>query len=470
MPLTSSGQIDLNAMHVEAGGTSGTECTLNDADIRDMISRASGAQMGFNEWYGASSAPPLPTTITAITTGYASAGNEENRIAMYDASYGVQWDGLNWKYTSNGGSSFSTYSYPSGTFVGPNTTTAPTMVAVNTDRAFVFGQFRQGRTRRRHCFVFDASESTPNYNDSGAIVVFEKSGNSANGVFHTGIETADLTINQDNGAIHAPYDLGSAGAGGGMLSVYSPSTVSINHNGTIWNDTSNYTAGYWHDTSSALSDFYMPKYTGANTLNRIGAHGTKFALVGRSSGGNLKIAVSTNNMSSFTVTQLATNSLVGSSYQGCTISPANGDMYAFFSILDTGAHTTQTGAVSKLWKSTNNGSSWTEYNLRTLNSNRWADYVICDVAIKSNGQIGLLFRKNSYNSAQVNFGTEENGEVAVTNDLSTWAYFNVGKFQHSLNINYNISSSEFFYTNRSGGRDYSSGVLTYHASNPSKIT
>ena len=55
MALTSSGQIDLNAMHVEAGGTTGTECTLNDADIRDMIDKASGAQMGFNEWYGASS-------------------------------------------------------------------------------------------------------------------------------------------------------------------------------------------------------------------------------------------------------------------------------------------------------------------------------------------------------------------------------------------------------------------------------
>ena len=55
MPLTSSGQIDLNAMHVEAGGTSGTECSLNDTDIRGMIDKASGAQMAFNEWYGASS-------------------------------------------------------------------------------------------------------------------------------------------------------------------------------------------------------------------------------------------------------------------------------------------------------------------------------------------------------------------------------------------------------------------------------
>lgn len=69
MPLTSSGQIDLNAMHVEAGGTTGTECTLNDADIRGMISKASGVQMAFNEWYGASSYIELTGTVfTASST------------------------------------------------------------------------------------------------------------------------------------------------------------------------------------------------------------------------------------------------------------------------------------------------------------------------------------------------------------------------------------------------------------------
>ena len=71
MALTSSGQIDLNAMHVEAGGTTGTECTLNDADIRDMIDKASGAQMGFNEWYGASSVVILDCSYVqpAVTDG-----------------------------------------------------------------------------------------------------------------------------------------------------------------------------------------------------------------------------------------------------------------------------------------------------------------------------------------------------------------------------------------------------------------
>ena len=54
MPVPSSGQISLNDFHIEAGGTSGSACTLNDADIRGLISKGSGAAMNFNEWYGAS--------------------------------------------------------------------------------------------------------------------------------------------------------------------------------------------------------------------------------------------------------------------------------------------------------------------------------------------------------------------------------------------------------------------------------
>ena len=54
MALQSSGAISLNDIHVEAGGTSGTQASLNDADIRGLISKASGNQMSFSEWYGAS--------------------------------------------------------------------------------------------------------------------------------------------------------------------------------------------------------------------------------------------------------------------------------------------------------------------------------------------------------------------------------------------------------------------------------
>lgn len=58
MALTSSGAISLNEIHVEAGGSSGTECSLNDSDIRGLISKSAGATMSFNEWYGASASIP----------------------------------------------------------------------------------------------------------------------------------------------------------------------------------------------------------------------------------------------------------------------------------------------------------------------------------------------------------------------------------------------------------------------------
>jgi hypothetical protein len=55
MSLPSSGAISLNQMHVEVGGSSGSTASLNDSDIRGLISKSSGATMAFNEWYGASS-------------------------------------------------------------------------------------------------------------------------------------------------------------------------------------------------------------------------------------------------------------------------------------------------------------------------------------------------------------------------------------------------------------------------------
>jgi len=54
--IPTSGAISLNQMHTEVGGSSGSTVSINDADIRGLIGKASGATMSFNEWYGASSA------------------------------------------------------------------------------------------------------------------------------------------------------------------------------------------------------------------------------------------------------------------------------------------------------------------------------------------------------------------------------------------------------------------------------
>lgn len=54
MVLPSSGSISLNQMHIEVGGSSGTQVSINDSDIRALIGKSSGVTMSFNEWYGAS--------------------------------------------------------------------------------------------------------------------------------------------------------------------------------------------------------------------------------------------------------------------------------------------------------------------------------------------------------------------------------------------------------------------------------
>ena len=66
MALQTSGPISLNQIHIEAGGSSGTPCSLNDSDIRGLIGKGSGVAMSFSEWYGASSSLWSPT----LTAGY----------------------------------------------------------------------------------------------------------------------------------------------------------------------------------------------------------------------------------------------------------------------------------------------------------------------------------------------------------------------------------------------------------------
>ena len=78
MALQTSGAISLNQIHTEAGGTSGTQASLNDSDIRGLVGKASGAQMSFSEWYGASASWTLVqgtagTSIKGYSAGFGTA-------------------------------------------------------------------------------------------------------------------------------------------------------------------------------------------------------------------------------------------------------------------------------------------------------------------------------------------------------------------------------------------------------------
>jgi hypothetical protein len=83
MALPTSGAISLDDMHVEAGDTTGTQVRINNANIRNLIGKASNTTMSFNEWYGASAFLTLTaqsntivgnssTSITATTPSFAA--------------------------------------------------------------------------------------------------------------------------------------------------------------------------------------------------------------------------------------------------------------------------------------------------------------------------------------------------------------------------------------------------------------
>jgi|TARA_R110000823_G_scaffold208969_1_gene339274 hypothetical protein len=78
MALQGSGAISLDDMHVEVGGTTGSNATINDADIRGLISKTAGASMAFNEWYGASALTPR-----IVFFGGVIAGGDNTNVMEY---------------------------------------------------------------------------------------------------------------------------------------------------------------------------------------------------------------------------------------------------------------------------------------------------------------------------------------------------------------------------------------------------
>ena len=86
MALQTSGPISLDDIHVEAGGTTGTTCTIQDADIRELVGAQSASTISFNEFLGASA--PFSFSISN------SIGNSVNKmnVATYLTSQG--WDGV----------------------------------------------------------------------------------------------------------------------------------------------------------------------------------------------------------------------------------------------------------------------------------------------------------------------------------------------------------------------------------------
>lgn len=76
MALASSGSLTLNEIHIEAGGSSGTACTINDSDIRGLqpgagktINTNSGTAIEIADFHGATNDPRISLTGSAYQTG-----------------------------------------------------------------------------------------------------------------------------------------------------------------------------------------------------------------------------------------------------------------------------------------------------------------------------------------------------------------------------------------------------------------
>ncbi len=85
MALQSSGQISLNEIHIEAGGTTGTEVTINDSDVRALISASSQSEIEIADFYGASSG--YSATLVTGTQSYLGAINTATSITSTPITY-----------------------------------------------------------------------------------------------------------------------------------------------------------------------------------------------------------------------------------------------------------------------------------------------------------------------------------------------------------------------------------------------
>lgn len=73
MVLQTSGQISLNDIHVELGSTSGSQVSINDTDVRALISSTAGTQVGFADFYGASNVTPIRNyVLTYFPSNYTN--------------------------------------------------------------------------------------------------------------------------------------------------------------------------------------------------------------------------------------------------------------------------------------------------------------------------------------------------------------------------------------------------------------
>lgn len=101
MALPTSGALTLDAIHVEAGGTTGTTCSLNDSDIRGLtaasgrtINSTLGTNIDFADFYGASSVPASYTRSSITPASYIPSPSFGTRLYLFyeNTNYSAQYN------------------------------------------------------------------------------------------------------------------------------------------------------------------------------------------------------------------------------------------------------------------------------------------------------------------------------------------------------------------------------------------
>ena len=104
MTLQTEGAISLNDINIEAGNSSGSTCSLNDAAIRDLIDKAANATSSFEDFYGASSTITFTYEIIGAggAGGYGRSDGSGSGTAPSGGASSLSGSGFN-TVTSQGG-------------------------------------------------------------------------------------------------------------------------------------------------------------------------------------------------------------------------------------------------------------------------------------------------------------------------------------------------------------------------------
>tara|TARA_B100001063_G_scaffold195655_1_gene187430 strand:- start:435 stop:1169 length:735 start_codon:yes stop_codon:yes gene_type:complete len=100
MTLATSGNLTLNQIHIEAGGSSSSACTINDTDIRGLqagagqtINSSSGTAIEIGDFYGATNDPRSSLTGSPSLTGTLTVAEKYAVIYIVNTQLSTRYNG-----------------------------------------------------------------------------------------------------------------------------------------------------------------------------------------------------------------------------------------------------------------------------------------------------------------------------------------------------------------------------------------